>query len=118
LHYIWICTKKKDAKPVGGRRISAFSDVFFVGQMIFVGRIQSGRNKALIGCYHQGMDDIEARESMSETPKHGWTWAYRKLRGLHCNRITAFYRATLYFVRGDTGTVTSEDLWQKIRLRR
>lgn len=64
------------------------------------------------------MDDIDIGESMSNAPKHGWTWAYRKLRGLHCSRITALYRATLYFVRGDTGTLTSADNWQKIRLRR
>jgi len=55
---------------------------------------------------------------MDNAPKHGWIWAYRKLRGLHCSRITALYRATLYFVRGDTGTLTSHDNWQKIRLRR
>ena len=55
---------------------------------------------------------------MGHTPKHGWTWAYQKLRGLHCSRLTALYRATLYSVRGDTGTLTSNDNWQKIRLRR
>ena len=55
---------------------------------------------------------------MGNPPKHGWTWAYRKLRGLHCSRFTALYRATLYAVRGDTGTLTSNDNWQKIRLRR
>jgi hypothetical protein len=55
---------------------------------------------------------------MSTSEKHGWKWAYRKIRGLYCSRITALYRATLYVVHGDTGTFSSEDNWQKIRLRR
>ncbi|MEX5686267.1 MULTISPECIES: hypothetical protein [Pseudomonas] len=55
---------------------------------------------------------------MSSAAKHGWKWAYEKLRGLHCTRTTALYRATLYWLRGDTGSCTSQDNWQKIRLRR
>ncbi|EJM50853.1 hypothetical protein PMI29_06201 [Pseudomonas sp. GM49] len=50
--------------------------------------------------------------------KHGWKWAYRKIRGLYCTRLTAIYRATLYSIRGNTGKFSSEDKWQKIRIRR
>ena len=55
---------------------------------------------------------------MRDTTKHGWTWAYQKIRGRHCTRLTALYRATLYAVRGDTGAFFSEDTSQKIRIRR
>ena len=55
---------------------------------------------------------------MKNTHRRGWTWAYRKLRGLYCSPITAGYRATRYWVLGDTGPCTSADGWQRIRLRR
>lgn len=55
---------------------------------------------------------------MEGTGKHGWVWAYRKLRGLHCSRHTAFFRATLYLVRGDTGSFYVDKSWERIRLRR
>jgi hypothetical protein len=55
---------------------------------------------------------------MNNINKHGWKWAYRKIRGLHCTRLSAIYRATLYSIRGDTGSFISEDSWQKIRIRR
>jgi len=55
---------------------------------------------------------------MSAKNKHGWKWAYGKIRGLFCTRLTAIYRATLYFIRGDTGSFLSENNWQKIRIRR
>jgi hypothetical protein len=57
-------------------------------------------------------------DTMSSANKHGWKWAYHKLRGLHCSRPTALYRATRFIFWGDTGTFISEDNWQKIRLRR
>jgi hypothetical protein len=55
---------------------------------------------------------------MNSAPKHGWKWAYDKLRGLHCSRRTAFYRATLYSIRGDTGSFYVDRSWEKVRLRR
>lgn len=55
---------------------------------------------------------------MNTINKHGWKWAYRKIRGLYCTRLTAIYRATLYSIRGNTGKFSSEDNWQKIRIRR
>ncbi|WP_191625234.1 hypothetical protein [Pseudomonas fluorescens] len=74
--------------------------------------------KNLSNCYHLVMDDHDAGKSMSDKPEHGWKWAYRKLRGLHCSRITAAYRATLHFIWGDTGFFYSDGSLQKIRLRR
>jgi len=55
---------------------------------------------------------------MSSAPKHGWKWAYQKLRGLNCSRLGAFYRATLYSIRGDTGSFYVDRTWEKVRLRR
>lgn len=55
---------------------------------------------------------------MKNVRKRGWTWAYRKLRGLYCSPITACYRATRFCIFGDTGACTSSDGWQRIRLRR
>ncbi len=55
---------------------------------------------------------------MSQTPKRGWNWAYRKIRELHCSRSIALYRATLYAIRGDTRTFISDATWRKIRIRR
>jgi len=55
---------------------------------------------------------------MAKVSKRGWGWAYRKLRDLHCSRLSSFYRATLYAIRGDTGTFRCDLTWQKIRLHR
>ncbi|NBA98180.1 hypothetical protein [Pseudomonas sp. R5(2019)] len=54
----------------------------------------------------------------AERRHRGWLWAYRKIRGLDCSVITAFYRATLFVWRGDTGSFTSDRSWQKIRIKR
>lgn len=55
---------------------------------------------------------------MSAVTKRGWKWAYRKMRDLHCTRPSAFYRATLYVLRGDTGTFMCEFTRKKIRISR
>ncbi|MCY1389811.1 hypothetical protein D9M71_46170 [compost metagenome] len=55
---------------------------------------------------------------MSIAPKNGWKWAYKKLLALGCSRWTAAYRATIYSVRGDTGSFYVDRSWEKIRLRR
>lgn len=68
--------------------------------------------------YKLRTDDLGIGKNMSIAPKHGWKWAYQKLRGLHCSRGTAFYRATLYSLRGDTGTFYVDRSWHKVRLRR
>jgi hypothetical protein len=70
------------------------------------------------GWYNQEIEDLSVEKSMENKSKHGWKWAYRKLRGLHCSRVTAVLGATLYLVRGDTGSLMSQDKWQKIRLKR
>lgn len=64
------------------------------------------------------MDDFGVGNKMSSAPKHGWRWAYQKLRRLNCSRRRAFYRATLYFIRGDTGSFYVDRSWEKVRLRR
>ncbi|MEO7067078.1 MAG: hypothetical protein ABI114_09245 [Rhodanobacter sp.] len=48
----------------------------------------------------------------------GWLWAYRKIRSLHCPHSTAFYRASLYALRGDTGRFTSHYNGMRARLRK
>ncbi len=55
---------------------------------------------------------------MNNSTKHGWSWAYSKIRGLQCSPLASVYRATLYVMRGDTGTFHSDVSWQKIRIRR
>lgn len=55
---------------------------------------------------------------MSTATKRGWKWAYRKMRDLHSTRPSAFYRATLYVLRGDTGTFMCELTRKKIRISR
>ena len=45
---------------------------------------------------------------MSTVTKRGWKWAYRKMRD----------RATLYVLRGDTGTFMCELTRKKIRISR
>jgi hypothetical protein len=58
-------------------------------------------------------------ERMTATKKkRGWAWAYRKIRGLYCNPVSAAYRATLYSIRGDTGTFMSRVSQRKIRITR
>ena len=55
---------------------------------------------------------------MSASTKRGWTWAYRKMRDLHCSRSSALYRATRFWLRGDTGTFVCELTHKKIRINR
>lgn len=50
--------------------------------------------------------------------KGGWGWAYRKIRSLHASRGTALFRATLYWLRGDSGSFSSHGGWGKSRIRR
>ena len=66
----------------------------------------------------QDLDDENAGTPMSSKTNHGWAWAYHKIRGLQCTRVTSAYRATLYVLRGDTGTFHSDASWQKNRIRR
>ncbi|SDS42347.1 hypothetical protein SAMN05216271_1889 [Halopseudomonas sabulinigri] len=54
---------------------------------------------------------------MSE-PKRGWRWAYRKTRSYHTSKAQAFYRATRYWVTGDTGSFISHGGFRKTRIRR
>ena len=55
---------------------------------------------------------------MKITSKQGWKWTYRKLRELNCSRMSAFYRAMLYSIRGDTGSFYINRSWEKVRIRR
>ena len=55
---------------------------------------------------------------MNTATKRGWKWAYRTMRDLHCSRASASYRATLYCLRGDTGTFVCDLTHKKIRINR
>lgn len=52
------------------------------------------------------------------TKNQGWVWVYKKIRKYGFSRFTAFYRTTLYILRGDTGTFISKHGWTKFRFRR
>ncbi|PYY72553.1 hypothetical protein CRX42_00545 [Pseudomonas jessenii] len=52
------------------------------------------------------------------TKSRGWGWAYKKIRSFGGSRMTAFYRASLYTFRGDSGAFSSKRSWQTFRIRR
>ncbi|TWR61182.1 hypothetical protein FIV41_08970 [Pseudomonas marginalis] len=52
------------------------------------------------------------------TNRHGWVWVYKRIRRLGFSRFTACYRASLYALRGDTGTFRFKNGWEKFRFRR
>ncbi len=52
------------------------------------------------------------------TNRHGWVWVYKKIRRFGFSRFTACYRATRYFLTGDTGTFRFKNGWEKFRFRR
>jgi hypothetical protein len=43
----------------------------------------------------------------------GWAWAYTKIRKYGCSRVSAFYRASLYTLRGDTGGIQNRSRLDK-----
>ncbi len=55
--------------------------------------------------------------SMKER-KRGWLWAYRKTRSYHTSMPQAFYRATRFWITGDTGSFVSHGGFRKTRIRR
>jgi len=55
---------------------------------------------------------------MSAPAKHDWKWAFCKMRKIRCSFISAFYRATLYALRGDTGRFVCRKAHMKIRISR
>ncbi|OKA27113.1 hypothetical protein BOH74_04825 [Pseudomonas versuta] len=70
-------------------------------------------------CYYQKLNVKDAGgKEMNDTTKHGWTWAYRKIRGLQCSRVSSIYRASLYVIRGDSGTFFNDATLHKIRIHR
>jgi len=50
--------------------------------------------------------------------KRGWLWAYRKTRSYHTSMAQACYRATRFWITGDTGTFVSHGGFRKTRIRR
>lgn len=48
----------------------------------------------------------------------GWRWAYSKTRRCHVNKLQALYRATRYWLTGDTGNFSSHGGFRKTRIRR
>lgn len=55
---------------------------------------------------------------MSETSRHGWVWAYKKLRRYKCSFLKSCFRATLYQAFDDTGEFKIAKTMLKIRLSR
>lgn len=53
-----------------------------------------------------------------DSGKKGWIWAYRKARSYHVTVSQAFYRATRYWLLGDTGSFTTHGGFRKSRIRR
>ncbi|TWR64416.1 hypothetical protein FIV39_19730 [Pseudomonas grimontii] len=59
------------------------------------------------------------KSGLNQTPKRkGWARVYSKIRRLGFSRFTALYRTVLYVVRGDTGTFSLKNRWDKFRFRR
>lgn len=50
--------------------------------------------------------------------KRGWLWVYRKARSYHVNRLQAWYRATRFWLTGDTGSFPTHGGFRKSRIRR
>lgn len=48
----------------------------------------------------------------------GWSWAYSKARSYHVSRVTAFFRASRFWITGDTGSFTTHGGFRKSRIRR
>jgi len=55
---------------------------------------------------------------LSVPARHGWRWAYDKIRGLQVGRLRAAYRACRYLWLGDTGLFASHAGWRKSRISR
>ncbi|WP_193073526.1 hypothetical protein [Pseudomonas sp. FME51] len=49
--------------------------------------------------------------------KRGWNWAYHKVRSYHVSRFQACYRATRFWLFGDTGSFISHGGFRKSRIR-
>lgn len=50
--------------------------------------------------------------------RRGWRWAYRKIRAMQVGRLSSAYRATLYWLRGDSGRFSSHGGWMRTVVRR
>lgn len=48
----------------------------------------------------------------------GWVWAFKKIRSYQFSITTAFFRATLYLLTGDTGIFGRTDSYTKFRIKR
>jgi len=55
-------------------------------------------------------------ENMSNQNR-SWRWAYQKIRSYHVSRLRAIYRATRFWLLGDTGSFTSHGGFRKSRIR-
>ncbi|WP_177424227.1 hypothetical protein [Pseudomonas sp. MYb185] len=49
--------------------------------------------------------------------RQSWGWAYRKVRSYHVSPLKACYRATRFWLFGDTGSFTSHGGFRKSRIR-
>lgn len=53
-----------------------------------------------------------------DSSSRGWSWAYSKTRSYHASHITVFFRATRFWITGDTGYFTTHGGFRKSRIRR
>lgn len=51
------------------------------------------------------------------TQKRSWRWAYHKVRSYHVSWLPAAYRATRFYLFGDTGSFTSHGGFRTSRIR-
>ncbi len=49
--------------------------------------------------------------------KRSWSWAYHKARSYHVSRLQACYRATRFWLLGDTGSFVTHGGFRKSRIR-
>ncbi|WP_185268980.1 hypothetical protein [Halopseudomonas xiamenensis] len=49
--------------------------------------------------------------------RRSWGWAYQKVRSYHVSPLKACYRATRFWLFGDTGSFTSHGGFRKSRIR-
>lgn len=61
---------------------------------------------------------LKEHDYTMESSQHGWKWAYQKARGYHVSAVQAFYRATRFWLIGDTGTFLTHGGFRKSRIRR
>lgn len=53
-----------------------------------------------------------------DSTKRGWNWAFKKARSYHVSAMQACYRATRFWLTGDTGSFVTHGGFRKSRIKR